>query len=187
MTEEFNYRRAVPADRAALQAMHRRSLLTLGRSHYSDGQLRGLLATIDTVDDALLEDGTYIIAEQAGRIVAAGGWTMQQPAYELKLGGVVSAPDRQATIRAVFVDPDFARRGLARRILEAAESEAVLLGGAERIGLVSTLTGLPFYRKLGYLSGAPVILPLTNGMIFPGRRMRKQVADEIERPLLHAA
>ena len=174
-TDAFTLRRATPSDVPALRRMHRRSLRGLGDGHYSAAQIDGLFATVETVDPALIAAGTYYLADVGGEVAGSGGWTLRRPAYEDR----IDAGERRgriATMRAIFVDPAFARRGIARAIMTLAESEAILFGEAEGFDLVATLSGLPLYRVLGYRAGARVELPLDNGLTFPGVRMTKSLA-----------
>jgi len=54
-----------------------------------------------------------------------------------------------ARIRAFFVHPDAARRGVGAAILSACEAAATQ-AGFTALELGATLTGLPFYRRYGY-------------------------------------
>jgi GNAT superfamily N-acetyltransferase len=75
-------------------------------------------------------------------------------------------------IRSVFVDPRYARRGLARRLMELAEREAAF-SGYRQFQLAATITGIPFYRSLGYTEEGPVSVPLPGGLRFRLVTMRK--------------
>jgi GNAT superfamily N-acetyltransferase len=173
------YRRAAPQDMPALRSLHRASLGALGSMHYSPRQIAGLFMTSESVDPALIDAGAYFVAESAGRIVGSGGWTMGRPPYETRIaqagaGGRADA----ATIRALFVAPERARRGIARAIMDIVETDAVLRGGAIRFELVATLPAVDFYGALGYQPGPRVEIRLVNGGAFPAQRMAKQVLPE---------
>jgi GNAT superfamily N-acetyltransferase len=58
------------------------------------------------------------------------------------------APD-EGVIEAVYVDPDFARRGVGRRLVTALEDEARALG-LPGLMLDASLNSVPFYGALGY-------------------------------------
>ena len=79
-----------------------------------------------------------------------------------------------ARIRAFFVHPEFARRGIARAILLACEEamRAENFGAAE---MVATLSGEPFYAAFGYSACERYEVPLTNGLTLPVVRMTKQL------------
>ena len=89
-----------------------------------------------------------------GLVVACGGWSKRKTLY----GGDQYAaredtlldPARDAAkIRAFFVHPQWARRGIATLILAACE-QAARAAGFTRLEMGSTLTGVAFYRAQGY-------------------------------------
>jgi GNAT superfamily N-acetyltransferase len=57
-----------------------------------------------------------------------------------------------ARIRAFFVHPEWARRGIGAMILEVCESAAVA-AGFTRLEMGATLTGVPLYLAKGYRRG----------------------------------
>lgn len=181
----LTFRKATHADIPALLAMHRASLTELGARYYSAHALAGLIADVPTADPDLIADGTYTLVECEGAVVASGGWTFRRPCYEdtATLGATasVAAALRTATIRAVFTHPAHARRGLGRAVMELAETEAAILGGAERLELCATLAGVPLYERLGYTAIAPVRLTLSNGALLDGLRMAKPAVRETGR------
>lgn len=177
MTYPYILRQATLADTEALQALHRAALRALAGAHYTPRQIEGFLADFQTVDPVLIEDGTYLVAEQAGRIVASGGWTRRPPCFARLVGPLAQAIGPTATMRAIFTAPDHARRGLARRIMAVAEEQAVLHGGAERLVLCATLTGLPLCLRLGYVPVDATTVALSNGESFAWINMTKTVWD----------
>ena len=160
----------------ALRRLHAGSWLELAGKYYSSGQIAGLMADINTVDKDLIGDGTYYVIEHAGCLVASGGWTLRpQTAYQDRAGPPQSPPcPRVARIRAVFTAPDHARRGLAKRIMDHAERRAMIDGKAERFELTATLSGLPFYGRIGYLPERPISISLSNGETAEAVLMRKE-------------
>ena len=78
-----------------------------------------------------------------------------------------------ARIRAFFVHPGWARRGIGRAILERCE-KAIQLAGFRSVELVATLTGVPFYEACNYSQGERFEIPLPNGLTLPVVRMVKQ-------------
>jgi len=146
-------RRANLEDGPQLERLQEASVRELNRADYTPGQLEAFLGGLGTLDARLLEDGTYFVAEESGELVGCGGWSDRAQgcgAAHAGSGGVEldSDPDI-ATMRGYFVRPDRARRGIARRLLNAAEADA-RLRGFERAQLLATLTGEPLYRTLGY-------------------------------------
>src|SRR5579862_2031352 len=55
-----------------------------------------------------------------------------------------------AKIRAFFIHPDFARQGLATLLMMRCEHEAKN-DGFKKVELISTLPGIPFYEKQGFV------------------------------------
>ncbi len=177
MTTEFTFelRPAKPSDIPALRRLHASSWRELGGVHYTPKQIAGIMAEIETVDPHLIGDGTYYVIEDAGHLVASGGWTTRA---QLALSDQAVPLQSQsepaiATIRAVFTAPSHARRGLARKIMEHVESRATIDGNATKIKLTATLSGLSFYEKLGYMIERPTSISLSNGEVFPAVFMSK--------------
>ena len=77
-----------------------------------------------------------------------------------------------AKIRAIFVHPKFARRGLGSLILRAAE-EAAMAEGFARFEMGSTLTGVALYRLKGYREMERVAVPVGGGEAIEVVRMVK--------------
>ena len=77
-----------------------------------------------------------------------------------------------AKVRAIFVHPDFARRGLGSLILAAVEN-AARQAGFRNFEMGSTLTGVPLYRLKGYVEVERIAVPLWNGEALPVVRMVK--------------
>ncbi len=164
----FALRTATPADIPALRDLHARSWVDLGGATYTEAQIAGLMTDIVTVAPDLIIGGTYYVIEHSGRLVASGGWTMRE---QVALDGYRSVqPEREAarpraTIRAVFTAPEFARRGLARQIMAHAEQQAITAGRACGTRLTATLSGLPFYSRIGYRAGRTIKIGLSNGEV----------------------
>jgi GNAT superfamily N-acetyltransferase len=155
------------------------SVRGLSTADYSSAQIESALTHVLGVDSQLVADGTYYVIEDDRRIVAAGGWSARQTLY----GGDQSKSDADLTIdpatvpariRAFFVHPDCARRGLARQLYEACEA-AAWDRGFERFELVATLPGVPLYRALGFKDVEPVDVPLPDGLSLPCIRMDRAI------------
>ena len=170
-------RKAGLRDAERMRAMHRLSLRAMGRSAYSQRQVDGFLRDVETVDEGILSDGTFFLAEADGGVVASGAWTLRKPAYAARLPeavpGLIEEP--RATIRSVFTHPGFVRRGLASAIIRVCEEEAVIREPISRIELHATLTAEPLYRGLGYQPQKPMSFPLSNGEHFPAIFMIKSL------------
>ena len=77
------------------------------------------------------------------------------------------------TINAVFVDPDFARRGVGSKLLQTLEREAVK-HNVPILWVCSSLTGHNFYRANGYRTLRTTVFPLYSTYI-PCRQMKKRI------------
>lgn len=149
--EAIRIRIAHPADAIPLQVLQRAAVRELNARDYGAAQLEAFLGEIGTLDPSLLEDGTYRVAERGGRIVGCGGWSFRDHG----VGGAAQGerrlePARDAAwMRAFFVVPAFARRGIGVRLLRAAEA-AARTAGFRRAQLIATRTGEPLYLREGY-------------------------------------
>jgi len=145
----------------ALEALIRRSARGLSRGHYSDREVDAAIAHVFGVDSELIADRTYLLIEESGRPIACGGWSRRRTLF----GGdnfaarddALLDPARDAArIRAFFVDPDHARRGLGAALLAACEGAAAAAGfGA--LELMATLPGVSFYTQAGFRPDEPII------------------------------
>jgi GNAT superfamily N-acetyltransferase len=168
-------------DIPALEALIPLSVRGLQAVHYSPAQMDSALGPVFGVDRQLIRDGTYFVVEHDGEIVGCGGWSRRRAAY----GGDRDRPGEDALldpahdparIRAFFVHPDFARRGIGSAILHACEEALVAAGFREAI-MVATLAGEPLYAAHGYAVLERLDLALPNGMTLPGARMGKQFSS----------
>ena len=150
-------RAAVPDDVAHLTDLIARSATALSRGFYSDAQAAAALAHVFGVDSQLVDDGTYLVATVAGALSGCGGWSRRAKLFggdQLgEAGALLDPATAPAKIRAFFVHPDFARRGVGTAILDACEAAAAARGFT-RCELLATLPGVPFYAARGYVAGA---------------------------------
>ena len=79
-----------------------------------------------------------------------------------------------AKIRAFFVHPRWARRGIGGMILEACEN-AAREAGFTRLEMGATLSGVAFYRAKGYEAVENQSVSLGNGQSLPIVRMAKSI------------
>jgi GNAT superfamily N-acetyltransferase len=160
-------RAATLEDVAAIESLIARSAHELSGGDYSREQVDGALRGAFGVDTQLLRDGTYFVACCGGELAGCGGWS-----YRRTLFGSDARADRDpqpldprtdaGKIRAFFVDPAHARRGIGSALLERCESEAVSRG-FRRLELMATLPGVRLYRARGYRPGEPIDWPLPGG------------------------
>ena len=171
-------RPAVRDDIPALAGLIEASVRGLGPPHYAPAQVESSLEHLFGVDTSMIDDGTYLVIEEDAELVACGGWSRRRTPF----GGDRATPFRNEEVRdptadpvvmrAFFVHPIHARRGLGRRLVEASE-EAARAEGFRSFELVSTLPGLPLYRALGYREVEPLDIRLPDGVVIEAVRMEK--------------
>ena len=174
-------RAAVLEDVEVLTALIRDSVLGLGSADYSREQLASALTHLFGVDTRLIEDGTYYVVEAEGRPVACGGWSRRRTLfggdqYSDRSDDRLDPGTEAARIRAFFVHPDWARRGLARLLLEECE-KAARAGGFRRLELMATLTGVPLYERHGFRVLERSEIDLPDGVRFPLVRMSRDLSS----------
>jgi GNAT superfamily N-acetyltransferase len=162
------------------------SVRGLQAGDYSAAQLESALRTVYGVDTQLISDGTYFAADEtkssgAPLLVGCGGWSKRKTLY----GGdqfagredsLLDPAKDPAKIRAFFVHPAWARRGIGGMILEACET-AAWAAGFRRLEMGATLTGVPFYRAKGYVELETAQVPLEDGLTLPIVRMGKTALE----------
>jgi len=176
-------RQAVADDIPALQSLIRQSVLGLQGADYTPEQLELALERVFGVDTQLIEDGTYFVAEAevgGGRVLAGcGGWSKRKTLYGSdhcagREDALLDPNCEAAKIRAFFVHPAWARRGVGSRILDVCEAAAVA-AGFRRLEMGATLTGVPLYVARGYSEGERRQVPLQPGLSLPIVHMEKQL------------
>jgi GNAT superfamily N-acetyltransferase len=181
LKENWKLRLARENDIPALQKLIPLSVRGLQASHYSVAQIDAALGSVFGVDRQLIRDGTYFIVELDGELIGCGGWSKRKTLFgsdhhttrdDAELDPMTDA----ARIRAFFVHPDHARRGIGRAILEACE-KAICDAGFTAIELAATLTGVPFYAAFGYALGEESDVPLANGLSLQIVRMTKELSE----------
>jgi GNAT superfamily N-acetyltransferase len=80
-----------------------------------------------------------------------------------------------ARIRAFFVHPAWARRGLGRRLFERCAADAAA-AGFQAFELMATLPGEPLYRALGFHELDRLEARLPDGTLLPVVRMARRLA-----------
>jgi GNAT superfamily N-acetyltransferase len=169
----------------ALHALIEASVRGMQANDYTPDQINGALGTLLGLDTQLVADGTYFVAEVkaacAHILAGCGGWSRRKTLF-----GSDHAPVREyefldpatdaAKIRAFFIHPNFARRGIGTKILEASEN-AARTAGFSRFEMGATLTGVPLYLARGYHIVERIEVPLRNGAALPIARMAKNAAD----------
>ena len=173
-------RPARPDDVPALRELIPLSVRALSAGHYTARQIESALAHVFGVDSQLITDGTYFVAEADGRLVGCGGWSRRRTLFggdHTKTSGADALLDpaaEPARIRAFFVHPEWARRGIGRRLLHVCEAEA-RRAGFTRMELGATLPGEPLYAALGFVVAERLEVALADGLTFTVVRMTKDL------------
>jgi GNAT superfamily N-acetyltransferase len=195
---EIRIRKAVAGEIPLLRELIEASVRELQAEDYTPAQMEGALESVFGVDSQLIADGTYLVAEaqivdeksdasKAGEgqisgsvwaLAGCGGWSKRKTLYGSdRWSGredTLLDPKRDAAkIRAFFIHPAWARRGVGSIILEACEA------GAREAGFTSfemgaTLTGAKLFGTKGYVAVERIEVPLKNGLTLPVIHMAKR-------------
>ena len=184
---KIHIRKATAADAPRLREVIEASVRGLQAEDYSPAQMEGALKSVYGVDSQLIADGTYLVAEVLDsnqdsetnpEIVGCGGWSKRKTLYggdqfAAREDSLLDPAGDAARIRAFFVHPKWARRGIGSRILEACE-KAARGAGFTRLEMGATLSGVAFYQAKGYAALENLEAPLGNGETLAIVRMAKE-------------
>lgn len=197
-TAEIRIRKAVMADVPLLRRLIEESVRKLQAEDYTPAQREGALESVFGVDSQLIADGTYLVAEarivdmtlavenaNGGKnpesewiIAGCGGWSKRKTLYGSDhwtgREDTLLDPKRDAAkIRAFFIHPAWARRGVGSKMLEACEA-AAREAGFTSYEMGATLTGAKLFGAKGYVAVENIEVPLKNGLTLPVIRMSKR-------------
>jgi GNAT superfamily N-acetyltransferase len=164
---------ALPADLPRIVRTQRSSMRVLGARYYSELQIESIIRYMTMMEEQLLADGTYYVAEIDGQIAGCGGWSVRMPAYQTDAAASVPA-HAAAKVRAFYVHPQYARRGVGRALLDVIEAAIIAAGHNEAV-LDATVSGMPFYKRCGYRALASTHLQFPNGVRLPMVGMHKRL------------
>ena len=164
-------------DAAEIEQLIELSVLALQAGDYTPAQMAGALGGVFGVDRQLIRDRSYFVAERDGRIIGCGGWSRRQTlfgsdAIEGKDDAELRPGVDPVRIRAFFVHPGFARKGVGSQIMRACE-DAAAANGFTSLTLVATLTGEKLYVRHGFEAVERYATPLANGERLPMIVMQK--------------
>jgi GNAT superfamily N-acetyltransferase len=170
-------RLATVADVARLEFLIARSARGLSKQQYRASQIEGALRGAFGVDSQLLSDQTYFVVEEAGQIIGCGGWSFRSTLFggDARAGRDCSTLDpktQAAKIRAFFVDPASARRGIGTMLLKHCEQQA-RAHGFSQVELMATLPGAKLYAAHGYAGAEAVQVDIGSGETIEFIPMRK--------------
>ncbi len=171
-------RLATTEDVPTLRQLIRESVAGLGAAYYTAEQLASALTHVFGIDTQLIADQTYFVVEFNDEIAGSGGWSKRKTLFagdQMKSGQAEALldPARDAArIRAFYVRPRWARRGVGSKLIEACE-DAARAAGFSRIELLATLPGEPLYLARGYEKMEAMHLETPDGESLPAFRMIK--------------
>ncbi len=172
----FAIRKATAEDVPTILALVEASVRGLQAGDYSPSQIDASIGSAFGVDRQLIADQTYFVAtpvDEPTQLVACEGWSYRgtlcgSDTACITNGGtqrsasVLDPASDHAKIRAIFVHPAWARRGLGSLILNLCE-QAAHAAGFTRLEMASTLTGVPLYSLKGYVEQSRSTVPLPSG------------------------
>jgi GNAT superfamily N-acetyltransferase len=178
---EPRLRHATLDDKPELIELIARSARELSADDYTPAQIEGALRGAFGVDSQLIADRTYFVVEADDKLVACGGWSKRRTLFgsDARSGRDAAELDPAvdaAKIRAFFVDPAYARRGLGSAILERCESEARACG-FRRYEMMATLPGARLYARYGYTGTERVQYEVQPGVMIEFIPMSKTASD----------
>ncbi|MGM3308717.1 GNAT family N-acetyltransferase [Anabaena sp. WFMT] len=175
---DFCIRLAHLEDIPTLTTLISESARVLQSGYYSSEQIEGALGIVFGVDSQLIQDKTYFVAENNHQIVGCGGWSQRKTLYGGDSGknnqedSLLNPDTDSAKIRAFFVHPKWARRGIGTQIMQASE-KAAELAKFKDAEIIATLAGEPLYTKFGYQVIERFEISLQNSQFLPVVRMFK--------------
>lgn len=123
------------ADRDAIISLHRQSIFGLCRGSYTETEMKAWTGrlTPELFDEGVKDSNNVgIVAVEANVVVGYGFFTVHE-----------------RELRALYVLPEHAGRGIGRHILSRLEIMA-REEGIDRLSLQSTINAVGFYEKSGY-------------------------------------
>jgi N-acetylglutamate synthase-like GNAT family acetyltransferase len=176
-------RHATEADVPALRQLIEQSVRALSVGYYTPAQIESALRHVFGPDTQLIADQTYYVIEADRALAAAGGWSRRRTLYggdQMKAAEdpLLDPATESARIRAFFVHPAWARRGLGRQLFERCAADA-LRAGFRSMELMATLPGEPLYRALGFAPAERSAAPLPDGETLPVVRMTRPLGLQV--------
>ncbi len=144
-----------------IQILIVKSARILQLQYYTNSAIETALELVSGIEE-LIASGSFLVAEYENNIIGCGGWAID------------ASDTQQAEIRGFFVHPDFARRGVAKRLLGTCENKC-LQSGIQVLNLTATLSGEPFYKNCGFSEQGRFKQRLSNGETFELVEMVKQI------------
>jgi GNAT superfamily N-acetyltransferase len=143
--ESLTIRRATPDDVGAIAAHRARMFQDTGR--LDDDRATAMIELLKPIMRPMLASGEYngwLVVAEDGAIAGGAGVQMRTllPRPETDVA-------REALVVNVYVEPEYRRQGLARRLMEAILAWS-REQGIERVSLHASTMGQPLYEALGF-------------------------------------
>lgn len=148
-------RPATSQDIGSISELIKLSAQQLGGKFYDTDTIKWALTGAFGVDTQLIKDKSYYVITDKQQLVGCGGWSFRKTLFgsdsnNLRDPDKLNPQTDAAKIRAFFIHPSYARMGLGKVLLETCENEAKK-HEFTRTELMSTLSGIQFYKKNGYI------------------------------------
>lgn len=181
MRAPVRVRVATDGDLAAIRELIPQSVRGLSVGYYTPREVESSIRYVFGPDTQLIADGTYFVAESGGEVVGCGGWSARRTLYGGDQAKDADDPrldpaTEAARIRAFFVHPDHARRGIASAIYDACVA-AARAAGFRSLELMATLPGEPLYRTFGFHPVEQVESVLPDGVPVRFVRMAREIDE----------
>jgi GNAT superfamily N-acetyltransferase len=179
MTVELTIRLSTLEEVPSLNQLIKQSARELSRGFYTEIETDAAIEYVFGVDTTLVKDGNYFTATLNGELAGCGGWSRRRTMYggDQRPVGESEFLDRNqdaARIRAFFIAPQAARKGVGKAIFEACQA-AAKADGFQRLELMATLPGVPFYAAIGFQKVEDVVDVLPNGVPLAFVLMQKHI------------
>jgi N-acetylglutamate synthase-like GNAT family acetyltransferase len=177
---ELAIRHATVADIKAISQLIKLSARQLGAVFYDSKTIETALTGAFGVDTQLIDDQTYyVISNSNNELIACGGWSYRKTLFgsdsnNIRNSSKLDPANEAAKIRAFFIHPEHARKGLGKQLLNICEQQAKKHGFSQT-QLMSTLSGIDFYKKNGYRGEKYIFHPMNTTETIKFLPMTKQL------------
>ena len=146
-------RRFAPGDAREVSDLIARTLRETNIRDYSAEYLENDIRRLQPEDiEKRASRQHFYVAEEGGRIVGCGA-----------IGPYWDKED-ESSLFTIFVLPEMQGNGVGRRIIGALEADEYFLR-ARRVEIPASITGAPFYEKMGYTYKGGVTTPDAEGLL----------------------
>lgn len=166
-SDAITIRVALSHDTQELNRLIHQSARELSVGFYTPAETEAAIRHVFGVDSGLIADRSYFVAECNGELAGCGGWSRRRTLYggdQRPVGGdaFLDPAVDAAKVRAFFVAPRFARRGIGTALLDAC-ADAAWYAGFRKLELMATLPGVPLYSIRGFEKVEDVVDILPDG------------------------